>query len=58
MTFEKFLQNKHFRENPQLLDDDLADAFDDWLTELQADDFIKLGDEFANIKANNASIHS
>lgn len=48
--FESFLQNKHIVENPMLLDDDLPDAFDAWLGELQADDFIKYGEEFGEMK--------
>ncbi len=30
-----------------LLDDDLPDAFDNWLGDLTADDFIALGNEYA-----------
>ena len=47
-TFELFLQEKHFEENPQILDDDLTDACNDWLENLQADDFIKYGEEYGD----------
>ena len=47
-TFELFLQEKHQEENPELLDDNLSDAFQDWLGELQADDFIEYGEEYGN----------
>jgi hypothetical protein len=45
-NFEEFLQDYHYINNPQLLDDDLPDAFDDWLVELQADDWIKLAEKW------------
>lgn len=48
-TFENYLQEKHFN-NYHGTDDDMSDAFDKWLTELQADDFIKYGDEYADWK--------
>jgi len=32
-TFESFLQEAHFAENPHLLDDMLPDAFNEWLNE-------------------------
>lgn len=42
-TFEDFLQEKHAEEYLGL-DDNMPDAFDDWLGELQADDFIALAE--------------
>lgn len=50
MKFEEYLQAKFMKEEPQILDDDLPDTFDTWLTALQADDFIKYGDEFKKLK--------
>ena len=32
------------------LDDDLPDQFDEWLVELQAEDFIKYADEYTEIR--------
>ena len=46
MTFEQFLRDKHF-DNYHGTDDDMSDSFDKWLTDLQADDFIKYGDTYA-----------
>lgn len=42
-TFEDFLKEKH-AEECMGLDDNMPDAFDDWLGELQADDFIALAE--------------
>jgi len=47
MTFEEYLQKQFMRVQPGILDDDLPDAFDAWLSNLQADDFIRFGDEYA-----------
>lgn len=49
MKFETFLQDKFMKEEPQILDDDLPDTFDTWLTALQADDFIKYGNEYGKM---------
>ena len=46
-TFEQFLHMKHMEAEPQILDDDLPDAFNDWL-EMDADEFIKLGQEYGD----------
>lgn len=50
--FEDFLKEKHFELHPQLLDDDLPDAFDNWLGELDGEDYISYGNE-ALIKAKS-----
>jgi len=44
-TFEQHLEDICFEENPQVLDDDMADFLDDWLGGMGVDDIIKLGDE-------------
>ena len=44
--FEDFLQDKFIESNPTVLDDDIPDAFDDWLTELDVDDLIAYGDQY------------
>lgn len=46
MTFEDYLKEVHMTEHPMLLDDDLPDAFDDWLGDLNADDFIMHGNNY------------
>ena len=46
MTFEQFLRNIH-ADNYHGTDDDMSDSFDKWLTDLQADDFIKYGELYA-----------
>lgn len=43
--FEEYLYTKFEDDQPGFLDDDLPDAFNAWLSNLQADDFIKYGDE-------------
>lgn len=50
--FEDFLKEKHYEMFPQLLDDDLPDAFDNWLGTLDGEDYIKYGNE-ALIKAQS-----
>lgn len=44
--FEKFLEEKCFEENPQVLDDDMSDFFDNWIAQLDAEEFIKYGNQF------------
>ena len=46
--FEDFLQEKFIESNPTVLDDDIPNAFDDWLSgELDVDDWIRLGNQYA-----------
>jgi len=49
-TFKDFLISKHAAEFPKILHGGLADAFDEWLTELQVDELIKYADEYAAIQ--------
>lgn len=44
-TFEDFLAEKHAKEYMGL-DDEMSDAFDDWLTELAVENHIKYADEY------------
>jgi hypothetical protein len=44
--FEDFLLDKFAKENPQVLDDEYAEAFDEWLADLDVDQFIKYGDQY------------
>jgi hypothetical protein len=44
--FEDFLQYKHMEDCPMVLDDDLPDHFNDWLTELDIETWLKFGEEY------------
>lgn len=43
--FERFLEEKCFKENPQVLDDDMSDFYDSWLASLDMDKLIDYGNE-------------
>jgi len=43
-TFEKFLEEVCFNVNPSVLDDDMPDFFNNWLGNLDGEDYIKWGD--------------
>jgi len=45
-TFDEYLRAMHFQENQHLLDDDLPDAFDDWLSNIDANDIIDYAEEW------------
>jgi len=45
-TFAEYLQQIHFEDNPQILDDDLPEAFDEWLSEMDRDDILRLAEEY------------
>jgi hypothetical protein len=45
-SFEDFLKQKHYEEHPMLIDDDLPDAFDNWLGEIDGEDYMKYGQEY------------
>lgn len=47
-TFTQYLQTIHMKEHPALLDDDLPDAFDNWLSELDTDELINYADKFVD----------
>lgn len=51
-TFESFLQEKHFGMNPMLLDDELTDAFDNWMGQLEQAELIAFADEFGKERFN------
>lgn len=44
-TFEDFLIDK-FAEEYTGLDDEMPDAFDNWLQELNCDDWLQYGEEY------------
>lgn len=48
--FEDFLSHKFMEDQPQVLDDDLPDAFDNWVTELDVESIIKWADEYKEAK--------
>lgn len=51
-NFTEYLQNIH-AEDYHGVDDDMPDAFDNWLSELEVDDIIEYADGYANkIKQN------
>lgn len=39
--FEEYLAGIHTKLNPQILDDELPDSFNDWLGDLDGEDFMK-----------------
>lgn len=45
MTFEEFLQDEHSKDYTGN-GDDMGEAFDEWLQDLQVDDWLKYGDMF------------
>lgn len=52
--FEDFLKEKHGEEYIGT-DDDMPEAFDAWLTELTPDEMISFGDQFGELKMDEAS---
>lgn len=50
-TFEDFLKDKHYEQNPQLLDDDLSDAYDNW--EPDVEQVIAWAEEWGNPNHNS-----
>ena len=44
--FEEYLEEVCFNENPTVLDDDMPDFFDNWLANLEVDEWLKHGDAF------------
>jgi hypothetical protein len=68
-TFENYLEEICFKINPAILDDDMSDFFDNWLGELEGEDYMKYGELFGqemylkgkedileNISANEGTI--
>ena len=46
-NFETYLQDQHANEHPDILDDNMPDAFDDWVSNLDNDEWIRLANQFA-----------
>ncbi len=45
-SFEDYLKVKHIKERPELLDDEIADNFDNWLTQFDANDILEMVKEY------------
>lgn len=45
-TFEDYLKQVHFRQFPELLDDDLPDAFDSWVSGLDAQEIMEYAEDY------------
>ncbi len=45
-SFEEFLQDKFTDLEPQVLDDDLPDAFDGWISNLDGEEYIKYAQQY------------
>ena len=55
-TFENFLQDKH-ADDYTGIDDDMPDAYESWLTDLDIEDLINYADEYATEQRNEALRH-
>jgi hypothetical protein len=44
--FEEFLAEVHHELHPETLDDDMSDAFDNWLGQLDGEEYIEYGNKF------------
>ena len=45
--FENWLMEYHSENNPEILDDMLPDCFNDWVCDLDSDEWIRLGNLYA-----------
>lgn len=46
-TFKEFMEEEHMAIHPDVLDDDLPDHFDNWVADLQADEWLEYGEKHA-----------
>lgn len=46
-TFQQYLEQVCFEANPAVLDDDMADFFDNWLGSQNGEDYIRLANAYA-----------
>ena len=53
MTFEKFLEEKFIKIFPDVLDDEMADSFDEWLGTFDVDNWLKYGEMYGQRLAND-----
>ena len=52
ISFEDYLEEKFVGgEGGMILDDDLSDAFDGWIADLDADELIKFGEQYGELRA-------
>lgn len=51
--FEDFLKDKH-AEDYHGTDDDMPDAFDNWISNLDVEEWLAYGDEFKKIKKDES----
>lgn len=52
-TFEEHLEDIYLSEDgAMVLDDDLPDGFDNWLTELSVDEFLEYGNDYKKLIHN------
>ena len=49
-TFEDYLNEKFYADNPMTLDDEWPDKYTDWLVELDPDQLVKWAQEYADKK--------
>lgn len=45
-SFENYLEEICFTINPSVFDDDMPDFFDNWIGELEGEDYVKYGQLF------------
>lgn len=55
-NFESYMQKRFMETHPEVLDDELPDACDDWLASLGADEWLIYGDNFKEQIVNNIVI--
>lgn len=46
IDFEDYLQDKFIRDNPYVLDDDIPDAFSDWISDLDPNELIEMANDW------------
>lgn len=52
-TFEEFLAEKHVEMQPEILDDDIPDAFDAWMSDMEQDELVRLADLYGMSRYNS-----
>lgn len=50
--FEDYLQTKHAEQAHGVLDDDMPDDYERWLSDLSAEEFIEYAEKYARIVGN------
>ena len=56
-TFEEFLRDEFVKREPMVLDDALVDAFEHWLSQLEIEDWLDLGQEYGDIIVRKLQKH-